>query len=116
MFGLFGKKNKKTAKPQKPRTRQDLINEAMANARKAREEIGEENIQKMAQMLKEQQAQNQPQAEPPIIQPEINHVIDNTQPSQPFRNPNSEASRAREQIRHMDGDVIADHLRDVIKD
>jgi CRISPR/Cas system-associated protein Csm6 len=60
MFG-FGKKNKKNKKAQKPQSREELIAEAMSNARKAKDEIGEENLQRIAQamMKKENSATEQ---------------------------------------------------------
>ena len=48
MFGLFKGKKKKGAKPE---SREELIAQAQENARKAREEIGDETIQKIARAL-----------------------------------------------------------------
>lgn len=46
MFSFFKKK-----KPEKP-SREDIIAQAKENARKAREEIGDENLQRLAEALR----------------------------------------------------------------
>lgn len=58
MFGFFKKKEKssikgKTTKSQSDRER--IVAEAMQNARNAREEIGEETLDKIAQALKKRE-------------------------------------------------------------
>lgn len=75
LFSLFGGKNKKTKKkktvktssssnktvksssvdPQISPEKQALIDEALANARKAKHEIGEENIKKIVKALEQQE-------------------------------------------------------------
>lgn len=89
MFGLFGKKKKKTGGPNaggsgKPSTphREALIREAMNNARKAREEIGDETIQKIAEALRKKE--------------------------------NSPFEQARRKIEGLNRDRVADNIRTMI--
>lgn len=103
MFGFFkGSKKKGTATSGKS-SREDLIKQAMLNAQKAREEIGEENIQKMAAKLREQQDS--------LNTPKIRSPMDDYMDDLPE---NSEAVRARNEIRDMDAAIVAEHLRDLI--
>lgn len=77
MFGLFGKK-----KDKKP-SREQLIAEAKANMAKAREEIGEENIQALADALAKMDDPNY----------------------------QSDGKNARDKIRNMDKGHVADNLK-----
>lgn len=83
MFGLF-RKNKKN----KQLSREDIIKQAQANAAKAREEIGEENIKKLADALAK--------LDDPHYQ--------------------SEGKSAREKIRAMDKGHVADNLKIFLDD
>jgi hypothetical protein len=85
----FEKKKKES--PKKP-TRQELIAQAQANARKARAEIGEETIQKVAAQFQEEQEK--------ILQKKKQITLD----------------QARDTIRAMDKSQVADHLRSLIDD
>jgi len=75
MFGFFKKKKKLS--------REEIIAEATENARLARKEIGDENIQKMAAALKKME-----------------------DPAQ-----KSEGNQAREKIKKMDEGHVADNLK-----
>ncbi len=48
MFGLFKKKPKQKT----PQSREEILAQAQKNAAKARNEIGEENLQRMAEALR----------------------------------------------------------------
>lgn len=85
----FGKKDKKT--PPKP-SRAEIIAQAQANARKARAEIGEETIKKIAESFVEEQEKKEKAARQARI------------------------DRARDDIRAMDKDKVADQIRSMIKD
>jgi hypothetical protein len=95
MFGLFGgKKEKKgAAAPKDPKkmTREELIAEAMANTNKAREELGEETIQKMAAALRK---------------------LDGTAAPEEM----TAGERAKQEILKMDKDRVADNLRLMMDD
>ncbi len=77
MFGFFRKKKTKDNKP----SREEILRQAQENARKAREEIGDENIQRMAEALQKmhdpdyQSAGKQAQDE--IEKMDKGHVADN---------------------------------------
>ena len=85
MFGIFGKDKKKK---QKTMSREDIIKQAQLNARKAREEIGEENVQRMADALRK---------------------IDDPKAG-------SDGHKAREEIRSMDKGKVADNLKIMLDD
>ena len=76
MFNFFKKKPKK-------KTREQISAEAHENARKAREEIGDENIQKMAEALRKIEDMEQ----------------------------GSAGKQARDRIRQMDKGKVADNLK-----
>ena len=82
MFGLFKKKTKKKL------SREDLIAQAQQNARKAREEIGEENVQRLAEALGNM------------------HKPDHR----------SEGKNAQDRIRNMDKGHVADNLKALLGD
>ncbi len=81
MFDFF-KKKKKQKKP----SREEIIAQAKANAAKAREEIGEENLDRIAEALK--------RMEDPAYQ--------------------SEGKRAQNEIKKMDKGHIADNLKIIL--
>ncbi len=85
----FGKKDKKS--PPKP-SRAEIIAQAHANARKAREEIGEETIRKIAESFVEEQERLAKAAR------------------------QSRIDKARDDIRAMGKDKVADQLRSMIRD
>lgn len=101
MFGFGkGKKGKKGKKKAgKKMTREQIVAEAMANARKAKEEVGEETIQKLAEGLAKQGFKAPPMP-----------GVSNTLPQQ------SEGQRAKERIKRMDKEVVADHVRSLIRE
>lgn len=127
MFGIF-KRNKKTEsgknsdKAGQSKSREELKAEALANARKARETIGEENIQKLAKMLKEQDAsgfEQQAQAQAEAAQKEQTqqklsdiHVKD---PGTFVPKQGSPAEQAIKIISEMDQGDVADKLREMIQ-
>lgn len=84
MLGFF----KKRKPPEKKPSREEIIAQATKNARKAREEIGDENIQKMAAALK--------RLEDPAQQ--------------------SNGKQAQEQIKKMDQGHVADNLKIILKE
>jgi len=86
MFGLF-KDKKKKKEGQKP-SREEIIAQANANARKAREEMGEENILRLAEAIK--------RMEDPSHQ--------------------SAGKRAQEDIKKMDKAHVADNLKIILKE
>lgn len=93
MFDFLKKKNKSGKQSEKgggatAASRADLIAQAQENARKARAEIGDENIQKLAQAL---QKMNNPDKK-------------------------SDGQRAREQIMNMDKGHVADNLKIILKE
>jgi hypothetical protein len=85
----FRKKDKKT--PPKP-SRAEIIAQAQANARKARAEIGEEAIKKIAESFVEEQRRKEQAGRQGRI------------------------DKARHDIRAMDKDKVADRIRSMIKD
>ena len=70
MFGLFGKKDKKPEVGKKangePMTSEEIRAQAMANAKAARESIGEETLQKIAAALQKKQGSVTEQAKAKI--------------------------------------------------
>jgi len=88
MFG-FGKDKKKKGKKDAKPSREELQKQAIANMRKARAEIGDENIQRMAAALKRMENPQEPQ---------------------------TEGGRAREKIKKMDSDRVADELKWMLED
>ncbi len=82
MFGLFKKKKKNAP------SREQIIAQATQNARKAREEIGDENLQKMAAALK--------RLEDPAQQ--------------------SEGKQAQDKIKKMDKGHVADNLKIILEE
>ncbi len=86
--GAGGKdgKDKKGGKP----SREELIAQATANARAARERLGDETIQKMAAALQKQQQAQQAAKKQKEISP---------------------LEQAKARIRAMDKDKVADHIR-----
>ncbi len=76
MFGLFGKKKKKQKASAKP-SREQIIAQAQANARKAREEIGDETIQKIAKALSKKENSEFEQARRKIKSLDDERVADN---------------------------------------
>lgn len=85
MFDFFKKKKKKT--PQKL-SREELIKQAQENARKAREEIGDENLKRMAEALKRMEDPNA----------------------------HSPGKQAQEKIKKMDKGRVADELKILLDD
>ena len=96
MFGLFGKKDKKPTgnKATGGKSREQLIAEATANARRAREELGEETIQKMAAALRRLEGNATPE--------DMDRL--------------SAGERAKQEIMQMDKDHVADNLRMMLDD
>ncbi len=96
MFGLFGKSKKKAKKSagakaaaQKPGgrpTREEIMKEAMANARHARQEIGEENLQRIAAAFRKKEQNS------------------------------AAIQEAKRKIEALDQDRVADNIRAIIKD
>ena len=85
----FGKKDKK---PLPKPSRAEIIAQAHANARKARAEIGEETIKKIAESFVEEQEKKEKAARQARI------------------------DKAYNDIRAMDKDKVADQIRSMIKD
>jgi len=83
MFNFFKKK-----KPAKKPSREEILAKAKENARKAREDIGDENIQRMAEALK--------RMHDPAHQ--------------------SEGKRAQEQIKKIDKSRVADEIKMLLED
>ena len=121
MFG-FGKgknDNKKKSAAKKKNAaektaREELIAEAMKNAQKAREEIGEENLQRMAAELKKQQSASSPPSDQSGT-PDIQTM--NTQPDHSGEQPDEstlEGRKAKQKLQDMDKRILASHLRDII--
>ncbi len=73
---MFWSKKKKPQEPVKL-DREALKAEAMANARKARAEIGEENLQRLAKVLGEQMKSEGLKARDKIYAMDKGHVADN---------------------------------------
>ena len=73
MFGIFKKKKAKDGKP----SREELIAQAQANMRAARQEIGEENIDRLAQLLSEDGRTPGSRAREQIRKADKGHVADN---------------------------------------
>lgn len=84
MFNFFKKKKKADKKP----SREEILAQAKENARKAREEIGDENIQRMAEALKRMDDPNY----------------------------QSEGKRAQGEIKKMDKGHVADNLKIILKE
>lgn len=100
MFG-FGK-NKKSKKKAvkagaKKMTREQIVAEAMANARKARDEVGEETIQKLAEGLAKEGFKA-----PPL--PGVSNTLSKQ----------SAGERAKEEIIKMNKEKVAEHIRYMI--
>lgn len=89
MGWLFGKKNKsknnKAAKtpptvpaklPAGPPERADVITQALANARAARERLGEETIQKIAEAIQKKQNSPMEQAKMKLARQDADRVAD----------------------------------------
>ena len=74
MFG-FGKKKKKAV--QKKSAREDLIAQATANAQQAREAIGEETLDKIADAMRRKQESDLEQAKAKIRAMDQDKVADN---------------------------------------
>ncbi len=72
MFSLFGKKKKKDQKP----SREDLIAQATANAKQAREAIGEETLDKIAEAMRRKQNSNLEKAKAKIKAMDQDKVAD----------------------------------------
>lgn len=83
MFDFFKKKPKDNKL-----SREEILAQAKANAAKAREEIGDENIQKMAEALKRM---NDPDYQ-------------------------SDGKRAQNKIKRMDKGHVADNLKIILKE
>ena len=83
MFDFFKKK-----KPTKKPGREEILKQAKLNAQKAREEIGDENLQRMAEALKK------------IDDPEAQ----------------SAGKKAQEQIKKMDQGHVADNLKILLEE
>lgn len=95
MFGWFtSKKDKKPAgfakTPAKPQSRDDIVATAMQNARTAREAIGEENLQKLAALLNQQQQKK----------------VEDTSP----------AAQAKKIIASMDKQQVSDFLKSIVRE
>ncbi len=87
MFDFFKKKKPAGKDTNKP-SRDEIIAQAKANAAKARAEIGEENIQRMAEALKRME--------------------------DPSRH--SPGKRAQEEIKKIDKGRVADELKHLLED
>ena len=99
-FGKSKKSKKKAGKAAgKKMTREEIVAEAMANARKAKEEVGEETIQKLAEGLAREGFKA-----PPLP------GVSNTLPKQ------SAGHRAKEEIKKMDKSKVAEHVRSMIRE
>lgn len=72
MFGIFKKKPK--AKPQK---REDVVAEAMKNARAARAEIGEETLDKIADAIRKKEQSDLERAKARIKAMDEDRIADN---------------------------------------
>lgn len=72
MFGIFKKKPK--AKPQK---REDVVAEAMKNARAARAEIGEETLDKIADAIRKKEQSDLERAKAKIKAMDDDRIADN---------------------------------------
>lgn len=72
MFGLFGSKDKKKQeerpKRREPLTSEQIREQAMANARAARESIGQETLDKIAEALQKKQNSKAEQAKARIAE------------------------------------------------
>jgi hypothetical protein len=79
---MFWKKKKVPGKPAK--TREELLAEAKENARKARENIGDETLNRIAAAMQKRQM--------------------------------SATEQARDQIKKLDKDKVADHIRAMIEE
>lgn len=117
MFGWLSKKDKTTKQTEStksvaPLSREELKAQALANARKARETIGEENIQKLAQMLQEHEQHQKEQT----VQPEIPQVENIQDPGQYKPPPGSPAEAAKRILEEMDQADVARNLRQMIDD
>ena len=71
MFGFF--KKKKTAKP----SREDIIAQAEKNAAKARQEIGQENLERIARALMDENKSEGLKARDEIRKMDQGHIADN---------------------------------------
>ena len=80
MFGIFGK-NKNSKKLQKqqdqPKSREELKAEAMNNARAAREAIGEDTLDKIAEEMSKKQKSNVEKAKRDITSRDDNQIAEN---------------------------------------
>jgi hypothetical protein len=124
MFGFGKNKNdnkKKNAaekgkKPAASSSREQLIKEAMENAKKAREEIGEENIQKMAEELKKIQKEMDNKGSAGSSSTSTGEETVSSMDLNPDYNEmgSAEGRRAKKQIEEMDKRILASHLRDII--
>lgn len=72
MFGIFKKKPK--SKPQK---REDVVAEAMQNARAARAEIGEETLDKIADAIRKKEQSDLERAKAKIKAMDEDRIADN---------------------------------------
>lgn len=121
MFGWLNKKDKKTSSKTaaksgtQPPSRDELKAQALANAKKARAAIGEENVQKLAEML-QQQEQTQtppPEQETTTSIPDVSEISDPGQYKPPTGSP---AEAAKKIIEEMDKGDVAHKLRQMIED
>ena len=117
MFG-WRKKSKDKKSTNKPDTgasqpsREELKAQAIANARKARATLGEENVQKLAQMLQDQQSQMQEPEQSPQTIPDVSQIQDPGQYKPPEGSPAEAAKRILEE---MDQGDVANKLREMIE-
>ena len=120
MFGWLSKKDKKASSKStskagaKPQSRDELKAQALANAKKARAAIGEENVQKLAEMLQQhEQAQAQQQTTNTSSIPDVSEITD---PGQYKPQAGSPAEAAKKIIEEMDKGDVAHKLRQMIED
>ncbi len=99
-MGWFGKKKKKgTEKTGDSRSRAEIMEEAMQNMKQAREEIGDDNLQKMAQQLMKDGFQPPPGSSEIMKMPK-----------------KSKGLLAKEKIKTMDEGKVADNLKILLEE
>lgn len=76
MFGFFKKKKQTKIQDSSP-SREELVAEAMANARAAREEIGDETLDKIAAAMRKKEQSKVEQAKARIKSMDNDKIADN---------------------------------------
>ena len=77
MFGFGKKKKKKSKKSDKNLTKSERLRaEALANARAARENLGDETVQKIAKIMEKMESQPMKQAQDQIANADAQRVAD----------------------------------------